>query len=95
MLSGQAGAGGPPRVAARIWERGAGETQASGSSACAVAAVAASLGRVATPGPVQVEMPGGTLWVEVGAELSLLLRGPVEEVAAIELAGGWLANRGG
>ncbi|MCK6503086.1 diaminopimelate epimerase [Myxococcota bacterium] len=86
---------GPPRLAARIWERGAGETQASGSSACAVAAVAASLGRVATPGPVQVEMPGGTLLVEVGADLALRLRGPVEEVGAIELAGGWLANRGG
>jgi diaminopimelate epimerase len=35
---------GRDRIEARIWERGAGETSASGSSACAVAAVALLLG---------------------------------------------------
>lgn len=83
------------RVAARIWERGAGETQASGSSACAVAAVAVHLGRVPGPGLVEVVMPGGSLWVEVGADLALTLRGPVEEVGAFEVADDWLRNRSG
>src|SRR5262249_59169701 len=35
---------GPQRVRVRVWERGAGETLASGSSACAVAAAGVRLG---------------------------------------------------
>ena len=42
-----------------IWERGAGETQSSGSSACAAASAAVRQGMV-TP-PVTVESPGGAL----------------------------------
>lgn len=67
---------------ARIWERGAGETSASGSSACAIAAVCRRLGRVGEQ--VVVQMPGGALQVSVDAELSLRLRGPVEEVGSFE-----------
>ncbi len=83
--------GEPARVTARIWERGAGETLASGSSACAVAAAAVALGRV--QGPVEVVMEGGALSVDVAANWQLTLRGPVEEVACIDLADGWMQRR--
>lgn len=66
---------------ARIWERGAGETLASGSSACAVAVAARVLGRV--DGDVTVHMPGGTLRVQVGDDLSVVQTGPVEEVGEV------------
>lgn len=74
----------PSQVLVRIWERGAGETLASGSSACAVAAAGVRTGRLA-PGRIQVLMPGGVLWVTV-SEDGLLLEGPVEVVGRFELS---------
>jgi diaminopimelate epimerase len=62
-----------------IWERGAGETQASGSSSCAAASVAVRLGLVKSP--VTVKMPGGTLYIEVAQDFRLTMQGPVAEVA--------------
>jgi diaminopimelate epimerase len=62
-----------------IWERGAGETQASGSSSCAAAAAAVRLGLVESP--VTVSMPGGKLKIDVGADYNLTMKGPVAEVA--------------
>jgi diaminopimelate epimerase len=67
-----------------IWERGAGETQASGSSACAVAAAAHRAGLVETD--VTARMPGGELFVRVEPAGRLWLRGPVEEIAQISLS---------
>lgn len=80
-------------IALRIWERGAGETSASGSSACAVAAAAVRTGRV-PPGLLRMEMEGGALSVRVDADLSLTLRGPVEQVGELRVAGSWLRARG-
>jgi diaminopimelate epimerase len=62
----------------RVWERGAGETlsSGSGSSAAAVAAVAAG----DAESPVTVRADGGLLVVEVDAELNVRLTGPVERV---------------
>jgi len=62
-----------------IWERGAGETQSSGSSSCAAASAAVRLGLVKSP--VTVKMPGGTLNVEVAQDFRLTMEGPVAEVA--------------
>ena len=62
-----------------IWERGAGETQSSGSSACAAASAAVRQGMV-TP-PVTVESPGGAMLVDIDEEFNLKLTGPVAEVA--------------
>ncbi|MCP9448151.1 MAG: diaminopimelate epimerase [Nitrospira sp.] len=62
-----------------IWERGAGETQASGSSSCAAASAAVRLGLVESP--VTVKMPGGTLRIDVAPDFSLTMKGPVAEVA--------------
>src|SRR5262245_33140036 len=61
-----------------IWERGAGETQASGSSSCAVAAAAHRLGKV--DGKVTVHMPGGALRIEIGADYALRMTGPATPV---------------
>jgi diaminopimelate epimerase len=70
---------GPKEVTILIWERGAGETQASGSSSCAAASAAVRLGLVTSP--VAVKMPGGTLAIDVARDFSLTMKGPVAEVA--------------
>lgn len=69
---------GSDRVRIRIWERGAGETMASGSSACAVAA--ACVRRGLTDRDLVVEMPGGVLRVRVDDGFRLRLTGPASEV---------------
>jgi diaminopimelate epimerase len=74
-----------------IWERGAGETMSSGSSACAVAVVCVRRGLLASP--VEVRMPGGSLLIEVGEQLRM--RGPVEAVGRVVLAEAWVARARG
>lgn len=81
----------PSQVEIRIHERGAGETQASGSSSCAAAAAGVRTGRLA-PGRISVLMPGGELTVTV-SETGILLEGPVEGVGRFELDAAWLAAR--
>lgn len=70
---------GPKEIFILIWERGAGETQASGSSSCAAASAAVRLGLVRSP--VTVKMPGGSLKIHVGDDFNLTMKGPVAEVA--------------
>ena len=65
-------------VRIEIWERGAGYTLASGSSASASAAVAVCLG-LADP-DLTVHMPGGTLEIHVHKDFSIQLKGPVTRV---------------
>ncbi len=62
-----------------IWERGAGYTLASGSSACAATAVAYRLGLCAAR--VTAHMPGGALAVSLGPDFSAQITGPVVKVA--------------
>jgi diaminopimelate epimerase len=66
------------RVSILIWERGAGYTLASGTSACAVAAAGVKNGL--TDRRVTVESPGGELSVGVGEGWDLTLTGPASEV---------------
>ncbi len=66
------------RVTILIWERGAGYTLASGSSACAVAAACRRLGL--TDDRVTIQMPGGDLDITIRPEWEVTLRGPVSEV---------------
>jgi diaminopimelate epimerase len=61
-----------------VWERGAGETSASGSSAVAAAAAAIRNGWCTSP--VTVHMPGGDLHVEI-ADGHARLTGPAVELA--------------
>ena len=69
---------GPNSIRILIWERGAGETPSSGSSACAAASAAVRLGLVTAP--VTVDSAGGTLVVDVNEAFNLTLAGPVAEV---------------
>ena len=66
----------------RVWERGAGETQACGTGSCAAAAAAHDWGLVGSH--VVVHNPGGDLHVDVGSD-GLLLTGPAEHVATVEV----------
>ncbi|HWL32513.1 MAG TPA: diaminopimelate epimerase [Gaiellaceae bacterium] len=66
-----------------IWERGVGETSASGSSAVAAAAAAVANGWCESP--VTVRMPGGELRVELDDEARITLVGPAEEICEGEL----------
>jgi diaminopimelate epimerase len=68
---------GPNDLTVLVWERGAGETRASGSSAAAAAAAAVVHGWCETP--VRVHLPGGMLTVDV-REGRAILTGPVTEV---------------
>ena len=64
-------------VSVLVWERGAGETPASGSSAVAVAAAATARGWCSSP--VRVMMPGGSLVVTVSGG-NATLEGPAERI---------------
>jgi diaminopimelate epimerase len=70
---------GPHDIRIEIWERGAGYTLASGSSASASAAVARRLGLCESP--VTVHMPGGTLAIEIAEDYAITMTGPVRRVA--------------
>jgi len=65
---------GSDRVRVRVWERGAGETLASGSSACAVAAACVRLGY--TGRTVTVVMEGGDLVIDVGERWEIRMTAP-------------------
>ncbi|MGC6510837.1 MAG: diaminopimelate epimerase [Myxococcota bacterium] len=71
----------------RIWERGAGETSASGSSSCAVAAVAVKAGWCQSP--LRITMPGGVLSVAIDMDFNVRLKGPVVVVGRVELDSAW------
>jgi diaminopimelate epimerase len=67
----------PSRVTIRIWERGAGETMASGTSSSAVAAACVRHGY--TGRDVAVYSAGGVLRVCVAEDYAVRLTGPAEE----------------
>ena len=61
----------PGEVTARVWERGVGETEASGTSAVAVAAATHRDGEVVVHfpgGDLQVRLAGGRAWLTGPAE---------------------------
>lgn len=66
-------------IALEIWERGAGYTLASGSSASASVAVARRLGLCDRN--VTVRMPGGVLAVTVGDDYAMTIASPVTPVS--------------
>jgi diaminopimelate epimerase len=68
----------------RTWERGTGETLACGSGACAVGV--ASILRGVTDPRVEVELRGGTLWIEwAGPGQSVFMTGPAATVFTGEI----------
>jgi diaminopimelate epimerase len=67
----------PSRIKLRVWERGAGLTQACGTAACASAAAAFRAAR--TGRNVTAELPGGALAIEWRAtDGHILMTGPTE-----------------
>lgn len=63
---------------AKIWERGVGETLASGTSASAVAAV--SVKRDISDRSLEIILPGGKLDIEVDEDFTIHMTGPAVEV---------------
>ncbi len=74
----------PAELEVMIWERGAGWTLASGSSACAVAAVLFKKGL--TQRHVTVKMPGGELKIETDEDWNMKMTGEVSEIASGNLS---------
>ena len=68
----------PERLEMRVWERGAAETMACGTGACAAAVAAARTGR--TERHVQIQLPGGPLAIEWRADDHILMTGDAVEV---------------
>ena len=67
------------RIALRVWERGAGETLACGTGACAAAV--AGIARGLLDSPVAVEARGGTLTVTwAGGDNAVWMKGPAQSV---------------
>jgi diaminopimelate epimerase len=73
-------------VRALIWERGAGPTLASGSSACAVVAACVEAGLVDRDEDITVQMPGGALRVRIDRDDALEQVGPVQAIAHGEIS---------
>lgn len=80
---------GPHDITVAVWERGAGETLSSGTSATAAAAVAVSAGRCTSP--VTVHLPAGELEVAFDAGMNATLTGPAEHICAGEVSDELLA----
>jgi diaminopimelate epimerase len=70
---------GPDELDFRVWERGAGATDACGTGSCAAAAAAHAWGRVGRH--VVVHNPGGDVTVELGDTVVLI--GPAAHVATV------------
>jgi diaminopimelate epimerase len=70
---------GPDHVRLRVWERGAGETRACGTGACAAVAIGVKRGMLGQS--VRVDLPGGTLTVRWdGKRAPMLMKGPAVSV---------------
>lgn len=72
----------------RVWERGAGITQACGTAACATLVAACRTER--SNAEVSIELPGGKVAVRWDQEQNLVfLKGPATTVATVEMALGF------
>jgi diaminopimelate epimerase len=68
----------------RVWERGAGLTQACGTGACATAV--AAIRRKLVQSPVEVRLPGGSLTIHWAPGGSILMSGGATHVFSGEIA---------
>lgn len=82
---------GPDHIRMRVWERGVGITLASGSSSCATAVAAARRGL--TGRKVQIDLDGGTLWIDWRDD-GVWMTGPTCHVFSGTLTPGFLRSLG-
>jgi diaminopimelate epimerase len=71
-------------ITVAVWERGAGETLASGTSSVATASAAIAQGWCESP--VTVHLVGGDLIVSLSAKHKASLVGEAQEICAVELS---------
>lgn len=76
----------------RVWERGAGETMACGTGACAAVVAANEAGLVPRSAPAR--FPGGVLRIERLPDDDVTLTGPAERVLEGAIDPSWLDARG-
>lgn len=67
-------------VEIKIWERGVGNTLASGSSSCAVASAMRKNNLI--DADVTIKMPGGELQISIDEEWNIKMTGPVQEICS-------------
>jgi diaminopimelate epimerase len=80
----------PSEATVGVWERGAGETLSSGTSAVAVAGASVANGWCKSP--VTVHLAGGDLLVELDERLHARLTGPAQEICRGEVSEELLAE---
>lgn len=82
----------PGEATVAVWERGAGETLSSGTSAVAVAGASVANGWCQSP--VTIHLAGGDLRVELDEGLRARLTGPAQEICRGEVAEELIAEVG-
>lgn len=70
----------PGHIRLRVFERGAGETRACGTGACAAAVAGIRQGLLSDEAPVRVDLPGGSLSVAWQAGGHVWMTGPAQTV---------------
>ena len=64
----------------RVYERGSAETYACGTGACAVASASCKLGLAEFDKPIRVDLVGGTLYITVKPDFTVIMEGPAKRV---------------
>ncbi|MGB9792519.1 MAG: diaminopimelate epimerase [Thermacetogeniaceae bacterium] len=80
----------PQEIFLRVWERGAGETLACGTGACAAVVGGVLTGRLERR--VRVNLPGGQLFVEWANNNHVYMTGPAEKVYRGRLSKNFIDN---
>ena len=70
-------------IKVNVWERGAGNTLACGTAACATAFIASQTGKVENQ--VNIHFKRGHLIIEIQPDKNILMTGPVSEPKKIEV----------
>ncbi|GAA2522914.1 diaminopimelate epimerase [Rarobacter incanus] len=80
----------PPRAGVghasmRVFERGVGETQSCGTGACAVAVALHEWGGPSSPRTWRIDVPGGSVEVDLSNPATVVLSGPARIVADLDI----------